>query len=211
MSLEHWLIFLPAAFALNVFPGPNNLLSLSNGARFGFAPSFWAGFGRLPPFAVMVALTAAGLGALLETSETAFLVLKWIGAAYLFYLGIRMVMASTPRMLEEVRCSPVPPDYGQMLRQEFWVASSNPKAMAIFTAFLPQFVQSGEAAWMQLLLMGLSFIVMEIAAIALYSLAGARLHGFAKSPRGLMWINRGSGGALIAAGVALALSQRAAH
>ncbi len=93
MTLEHWIVFLPAAFALNIFPGPNNLLSLSNGARYGFGPAFIAGFGRLPAFAVMVALTAIGLGALLAASEVAFLVLKWVGALYLFYLGVRMVLA----------------------------------------------------------------------------------------------------------------------
>ncbi len=91
MTFEQWLIFLPAGFALNIFPGPNNLLSLSNSARFGFSKAFLAGFARLPAFAVMVALTAFGLGALLAASETAFLVLKWVGAAYLFFLGVRMI------------------------------------------------------------------------------------------------------------------------
>ncbi len=211
MTFEQWLIFLPAGFALNIFPGPNNLLALSNSARFGFSRAFLAGFARLPAFAVMVALTAFGLGALLATSETAFLVLKWVGAAYLFFLGVRMVLTrSVPLASEAGTPATSTVALKTLLRQEFLVASSNPKAIAIFTAFLPQFIQPGEAVWLQLLLMGGSFILMEIVAMAIYALLGGRLRSLARSASGLTWINRGSGGALVAAGVALLLSHRAA-
>lgn len=209
MTLEHWLLFLPGAFALNVFPGPNNLLSVSNGARHGFGPAFLAGFGRLPVFAFMVILTAVGLGAVLAASETAFFILKWIGALYLFYLGIRMVIArSAPALLPHEAALHVP--LKTLRRQEFLVASSNPKAIAIFTAFIPQFIQPGEAIWVQLLLMGSAFVVMEIAAIAIYAIMGARLRTLAQSATGLTWINRCSGGALIASGFALLFTQRTA-
>ncbi len=95
-------------------------------------------------------------------------------------------------------------------RQDFFVASSNPKAIAIFTAFMPQFIQPGGTVWLQLALMGTAFLVMEIAAIALYAVAGARLKSVARSKSGLTWINRSSGGALITAGIVLLLSQRTA-
>lgn len=209
MSLDQWLIFLPAAFALNIFPGPNNLLSLSNGARFGLSAAFWAGFGRLPAFAVMVALTALGLGALLATSETAFLVLKWAGALYLLYLGIGMMRASVPYPEQQHTQAGQRLSLKALLRQEFFVAASNPKAIAIFTAFLPQFIQPGEAVWSQLALMGAAFIVMEIAAMAIYAAGGWRLRGLARSRTGLKWINRSSGAALIVAAFALMLSRRA--
>lgn len=208
MTMDHWLIFLPAAFALNVFPGPNNLLALSNGARFGFGPAFIAGFGRQPAFAVMIALTAAGLGALLATSELAFQVLKWVGAGYLVFLAIQMLRADVPHLTV---AGPASANIRAMIRQEFVVASSNPKAIAIFTAFLPQFIRPGEAVWLQLSLMGLAFLVMEVLAVAIYAFAGQRLAGLAQSRAGLLWINRGSGAALLAAAVALGLSQRAAQ
>lgn len=209
MTIEQWLFFLPAAFALNIFPGPNNLLSLANATRYGFWASFFAAFGRLPAFAVMVALTAVGLGALLAASETAFLILKWVGAAYLLYLGVRMLTAKiAPQPAEAPQAPTVPLKI--LMRQEFLVAASNPKAIAIFTAFLPQFIQpNGGAIWIQLLLMGTSFIVMEIAAMAIYAVIGDQLKSFAKSERGMAWLNRGSGGALIGAGGLLLLTQRA--
>lgn len=209
MSFEHWLIFLPAAFALNVFPGPNNLLSLTNGARYGFRISFLAGFGRLPAFAVMVALTAVGLGALLAASQTAFIVLKWVGALYLFYLGIMMLRARAASIAADA-VAETPRSLKSLWRQDFFVATSNPKAMAVFTAFLPQFIVPGDAVWLQLGLMGSAFTLMEIAAIAIYAFFGARLRGYAQSPRGMRWINRGSGGALLAAGTALLMSRHAA-
>jgi len=209
MTLETWLLFLPGAFALNVFPGPNNLLSISNGARYGFSKAFQAGFGRLPVFAVMVVMTAAGLGALLAASDTAFTILKWVGAAYLFYLGLKMVIARAVMNFSESDHAE-PASVQTLRRREFLVASSNPKAIAIFTAFMPQFIQPGEAIWLQLLLMGSAFIVMEIGAIAIYAIMGARLRSLAQSESGLTWINRGSGGALIVSGIALLSSQRAA-
>ncbi|MDX2263884.1 MAG: LysE family translocator [Hyphomicrobiales bacterium] len=201
MTFEQWLIFIPAAFALNVFPGPNNILSVAHASRYGFAPAFWAGFARLPPFAVMIALVAAGLGALLSASETAFIALKWIGAAYLLYLGGRMLLAE-PEMEQGAASA----DIGALMRREFIVAASNPKAMAIFAAFMPQFLAPGAPFWLQLVEMGCAFLVMEVVAMAIYAGGGVALKR--SGGASLKWIGRGSGVALIGSGVALALARR---
>lgn len=209
MSIEQWLLFIPAAFALNVFPGPNNILSLSNGARYGFTAAFYAGCGRLPAFAVMIILTAIGLGAVLAASETAFTLLKGIGAAYLIYLGIKMYFARGQAVAFGLAVQPVT-SLRVLARRDFLVAASNPKAIAIFTAFFPQFLVQGQPFWVQLLLMGSVFLLLEIVAIALYAIGGLRLRGLAGSAVGLRWINRGSGIALICAGITLLFSRRAA-
>jgi threonine/homoserine/homoserine lactone efflux protein len=208
MTLEQWLLFIPAAFALNMFPGPNNILSMSNAARFGFGPAFYAGFARLPPFAAMVALTAAGLGALLAASETAFLILKCGGAAYLLYLGLGMILARATGADPAGTAGPQGGDLRTLARREFLVAASNPKAMAIFAAFMPQFLVEGSAYWLQLAEMGAAFLVMEVVAIAIYALGGVRLRSLAATARGLVWVTRGSGAALVLSGVALALTRR---
>lgn len=95
MSLHTYLLFLPACFALNMAFGPNNVLSLSNGARNGVLHSVTASFGRLAAFAIMIAITGFGMGALLLASETLFLVLKFGGAAYLVWLGIKLLRSKS--------------------------------------------------------------------------------------------------------------------
>ncbi len=83
MTLETWAIFLPAAFALNCYPGPNNVLAMTHGARFGFSTALAAAAGRFPAFALFVLGAAVGLGAVLAASAEVFLALKIAGAVYL--------------------------------------------------------------------------------------------------------------------------------
>lgn len=85
-----WALFVPACFALNLAPGPNNLLSLNNAARHGFATASLAGGGRLLAFAGMLALAASGLALVLHTSAWLFLAIKLLGAAYLLWLAVQL-------------------------------------------------------------------------------------------------------------------------
>ncbi|PMZ55298.1 lysine transporter LysE, partial [Pseudomonas sp. GW247-3R2A] len=87
MDLATLTLFIPACFALNMAPGPNNLLSVSNSTRYGYRISCVAGIGRLLAFAGMIALASAGLAVVLQTSELLFYGIKIVGAAYLFYLA----------------------------------------------------------------------------------------------------------------------------
>ena len=89
MTLEHWLIYLVAAFGLSLTPGPNGLLALTHGMRFGLRRSVATLLGGVVGFLLLIAVSMAGLGALLAASEQAFTIAKWLGAAYLVYLGIR--------------------------------------------------------------------------------------------------------------------------
>lgn len=215
MSLEMWLLFIPAVFLTNMAPGPNNLLAMNNAARFGLGRACAAGLGRVPAFAILVGLTIAGLGALLATSETAFTVLKWVGAAYLVYLGIRLWRAAPGPHTAEAVDAVVEARYPAKERslkvlatREFLVAISNPKAILIFTAFFPQFLDRGQPAAEQLLVMGATFLVLEVVALAIYAMGGAGAGRFFASSRGQKILNRVSGTALIAAGAALAASRR---
>ena len=93
MSLATLLLFLPACFALNLAPGPNNLLSISNATRYGFRTACVAGIGRLLAFAVMIALAATGLAVVLQGSVLLFTAIKLAGAGYLFGGGSRKAAA----------------------------------------------------------------------------------------------------------------------
>ncbi|HCV41091.1 MAG TPA: amino acid transporter [Pseudomonas sp.] len=87
MDLSSLLLFIPACFALNMAPGPNNLLSLHNASRYGLRTACVAGAGRILAFSGMIALAAMGLAVVLHTSEYLFLAIKVLGAAYLFYIA----------------------------------------------------------------------------------------------------------------------------
>jgi threonine/homoserine/homoserine lactone efflux protein len=205
MPLHTWLIFVPACFALNMAFGPNNLLALTNAARGGALRAIIAAQGRNLAFAVMIAITAVGLGALLAASAAAFTVIKVIGAAYLFYLGIRLLLARAPSII--ALDSAPPKSLWQLAGQEFWVAIGNPKAILIFTAFFPQFIVP-EHYSASFLIMGVTFLMLEVVSIALYALLGARLGPFMRQPATLRWFNRVSGSMMMAFGLGLLLARR---
>lgn len=207
MPSQTLLLFLPACFALNMAFGPNNLLSMSIGARCGLRTAMIAALGRIIAFIMMIAIAALGMGAVLMASETAFAMVKFLGAAYLVWLGIRIL-----RSKEKLPSKPA--RHGRyevhgFMRQEFLVAIGNPKAILIFTAFFPQFVVR-EDYWGSFLILGAIFLLLELLAIALYAYAGTRLSRVMRNPRGLRWINRISGGTMIAFGVLLAMAGRPA-
>jgi threonine/homoserine/homoserine lactone efflux protein len=199
------LLFLPACFALNMAPGPNNLLSLGNATRYGFARACVAGAGRLVAFLLMIALASAGLAAVLLTSERLFTVVKVGGALYLFWLAWQLWRApSTPT------ADTTAPAVGlaALARQEFLVAAGNPKAILIFTAFLPQFVDATHDVGPQFAVLGALFLALELVAIAAYAWMGLHLRRWFASPRGKRIFNRTSGSLLAGAGVGLLLSRR---
>ena len=203
MPLETLLLFLPACFALNLAFGPNNLLSLTNGARSGVAFAVASGTGRLFAFAPMIAISAAGLGLLLATSAVVFQVVKFLGAAYLIYLGIKILRSASQTSLASGGTLSI----REAFRQECLVALGNPKAILIFTAFFPQFVQP-EIYWQSFATLGALFLLLELIAIALYALAG-RFVARAAAKR-MIWLTRASGVAMIFFGSLLALSRREA-
>lgn len=204
MTFETWAIFVPAAFALNMYPGPNNLLAMTHGARYGFGTALAASAGRFPAFGSFVLGAAVGLGALLAASAELFTVLKIVGAAYLVWLGWRMFRAGAADL--ELDGGAVP--LRALVRREFLTAATNPKAMLVFTAFFAPFVDPAEPAAGQILALGGVALLLEVAAVAAYAYAGSRLGRFTRSPRGLAVVNRLSGGALVAAGLTLAFASR---
>lgn len=214
MSFQNYWLFLPACFALNMAFGPNNVLSLSNGARDGVRYSIFAAFGRLLAFAAMIAIAGFGLGALLLASETLFTMLKFGGAAYLVWLGIKLFVSAPVHLSGSANDgqtgAELPSDkLRRLAKQEFLVAVGNPKAILIFTAFFPQFVDRSAYAT-SFIMLGATFLLLELVAIAIYAVIGARLKTFTNGARGFRWFNRASGTLMIGFGVALAFLRRPA-
>lgn len=207
MDLSSLLLFIPACFALNMAPGPNNLLSLHNASRYGLRTACVAGAGRILAFSGMIALAAMGLAVVLHTSEYLFLAIKLAGAAYLFYIAWQLWRAPLAQAVdagEQTRGTL------RLARQEFWVAAGNPKAILIFTAFLPQFVSVGSQTPVseQFLWLGLLFLALEWLAIALYSGLGAYLQRWFNQPGPRRLFNRVSAALLGCAGLGLLAARR---
>ena len=212
MSFQNYWLFLPACFAINMALGPNNVLSISNGARNGVRCAILVAFGRLLAFAAMIAIAGLGLGALLLASETLFTLLKFGGAAYLVWIGIKLFRSGptlSSHAPEDAEGDRSAYKLSRLAKQEFLVAAGNPKAILVFTAFFPQFVDRSAYAT-SFVVLGATFLVLELVAIAIYAAIGARLGTLANGVGGLRWFNRVSGSIMICFGLLLALLRRPA-
>jgi threonine/homoserine/homoserine lactone efflux protein len=187
--------------------GPNNLLSLTNAARSGIAPAIMAAAGRIVSFAIMIAIAGVGLGAILAASETVFTAVKWAGAAYLIWIGVKLIRAGAPLLSGDISAMPL--SLRKLTLQELWVAAGNPKAILVFTAFFPQFVDARAYA-LSFAILGATFLVFEFVAIMVYSFIGAKLGRYIRNGQVLKWFNRTSGTMMIGFGLALMFTRRPA-
>lgn len=204
MDAWQFILFIIACFALNMAPGPNNLLAMNNARCFGFKTAVTAGCGRLLAFSVMIALAASGLAAVLYTSELLFLVIKLCGALYLFYLALNLWRSGASPVTENSS------NKGVMLlvKQELALAAGNPKAILIFTAFLPQFVDVSGNVKQQFLVLGSTFLVLELVAISIYACFGLYLKHWFSNPKMAQRFNRACAGFLTFSGANLLLSKQ---
>ena len=211
MDLVMLAVFIPACFALNMAPGPNNLLALNNGKSFGIRTAVIAGIGRLFAFLLMIALVSTGLSAVLYTSEYVFLAIKIIGACYLFYLAYQTWIANGSLKQTRQNQSLKPGSfvkYTPLMKQEFVLAAGNPKAILIFTAFLPQFISVSEPTQPQFMVLGSLFLIMEWVAIALYATAGRYLENVLSNAKSNRVFNRVCASFYASAGAGILLNEK---
>jgi threonine/homoserine/homoserine lactone efflux protein len=195
MNAAQWWIFLPACIGMNFFPGPNNLVALVHGIRTNARRATVAGLARLPVMVVMLVLLAVGLEALLALSANAFQWLRVIGAGYLLWMAWQAIhLVVTTRFDLEVRKT-----LWLMARSEALVALTNPKLILIFYAFFPQFIDPVKPVVPQVIVMGGTFVVIEIAAIGLYACGGRWLQERFEDGQSSKWLSRFTAAALTAA------------
>jgi threonine/homoserine/homoserine lactone efflux protein len=180
---------------MNFFPGPNNLLALVHGTWTNARQATLAGLGRLPSMLVMLVMLAGGLEALLAVSTQAFQWLRVIGAGYLLWMAWQSLMTNviTTTTLEAKRT------LLKMARSEALVAFTNPKLILIFCAFFPQFIDLETPVVPQVAVMGGTFILIEVVAIALYAFGGTWLQTRLENTGSLKWLSRFTATALTAA------------
>lgn len=204
MSLELWLVYLVAAFGLSLTPGPNGLLALSHGASFGWRPTVYTVLGGAIGFLVLIGASLAGMGALLAASEPAFNAAKWVGAAYLVYLGVRLWRA--PPISISIGSGTRTHDAFRLFQQGLIVAISNPKGLVFFAAFLPQFMTPGVSFLVNLAVFGGTFVIVEV--IYELFLAGLAERLAPALARYGGWFNKLTGTTFIGIGAALASAGR---
>ena len=186
-------------------PGPTVLLALSNGSRFGLVPAGYGILGAALSDAILIAAAALGLGALLAASAVLFSVVKWIGVAYLVWIGVQMLRSSGELGALPGAAGVARP--GALFRKSFLVAVTNPKGYLFFTAFLPQFLTLSAPLVPQYLMLAAIFIAVDVVVMAAYAGLGVRAVRLL-SARGALWIDRLCGGMLVALAGALALVRR---
>jgi len=201
------LIFAIVAFVAIATPGPTVLLALTNGSRFGVRASTAGMVGAMLSDFVLISAVALGLGALLAASEFWFSVVKWIGVAYLAYLGIRMLRSSGTLAIPSEDSSTRRPSNRAIFVRSFFVAVSNPKGYLFFTAFLPQFIVPSEPQLPQYAALAVTFAAIDFAVMFAYAAAGAQAIRVLRA-KGVLWLDRICGGALLALAGSLALYRR---
>jgi len=204
---EVWLLFVITEVVLSLTPGPAVLYVLSQAIRRGPAKSVWASWGILSANAAYFVLSATSLGAVIVASYKLFFLIKWLGAAYLVYLGIGSFLGKSSVMsLPEAGADS--PSGVRILRDGFFLQGANPKALLFFTAILPQFIDARHNVAFQILVLGISSIVVEFAILFTYGQLAGRILATARSPRFEKVTNRIAGSLLIGAGVGLARLRR---
>ena len=201
MTLDAWLAFLLATMVMLAIPGPTILLvigqSLGAGRRHALPLVAGVALGDL----TAMTLSLAGLGALLAASATAFTLLKWAGAAYLVHLGVRLWRAP-------VSAQAAPPLRAKAAFQQAYVVTAlNPKGIAFFVAFVPQFISASAPFLAQAVVLIASFVTLAALNALLYALLAGQLSSVVRRPAVRRGFNRAGGGVLVGAGLTLALKR----
>ncbi|NNK17280.1 MAG: LysE family translocator [Sulfitobacter sp.] len=206
MPLDLWLAFVAASTALLLIPGPTVLLvlsyALSKGRSVAVASAAGVALGDL----VAMSASLAGLGALVLTSATLFTALKWVGAAYLIWLGVKLIRSAPSGGLS------VPESGSVTARHVFGHAAAvtalNPKSIAFFIAFVPQFITTGAPLLPQFVILVATFVGLAAINAFAYALLADRLRRVISRPSVITWITRAGGGALITMGILTASLRR---
>jgi threonine/homoserine/homoserine lactone efflux protein len=199
MTFESWAAFTAASAVLLIIPGPTVLLVVSYALGQGWRTVLPMTVGVALGDFTAITLSMLGLGALLATSATLFTILKWMGAAYLVYLGIRLWRAggtldAAPRT-DAVSAA-------KMLGHAWLVTALNPKSITFFVAFLPAFLDPKADFLTQMVVFETTFLVLAFANAFGYALVADRARGFVANPRAIGVVNKVGGGLLIGAGAA---------
>lgn len=208
MSFSLWLAFFAASWAISLSPGPGAVAVMSASLNHGFARGYFATFGLVLGLWTQLLVVAVGLGAVIATSSLAFAAVKWIGVAYLLWLGIRQWRAPAVP-LAALRSAIVRPSRRRIVGQAWMLNAVNPKGTAFMLAVVPQFLTPGEPLVPQYLVIGATLTFTDLVVNAGYAALAARLLHLLRTSSQMRFVNRLFGSLFVALGVLLATFKRA--
>src|SRR6195952_1706651 len=201
MSMQAYLAFVAACIALALLPGPIVTLVIANGLRHGTRAALTNILGVQVGLLIVIGILAVGLTSLMATMGYWFNWVRFAGAAYLVWLGIKLIRSPVEGVSVD---GPPPPPRGGFFLQGFLVLLSNPKVLVFFGAFIPQFMDMSQDHFPQVALLGVTFMVIAASTDAVYAVLAGRARTFFSARRTRM-VSRVSGGFMIGGGIWLAL------
>jgi len=199
MNLEIWIAFVFATIVVTLLPGPSMLIVIGHAIATGPKKALATVSGAVLADAILLCFSLVGVGTILYTSAVAFTVMKWIGAAYLIYIGVKQ-WRTTPKV-DEVNREGEPMNLQKMFLHGFITTMLNPKIIGFFIAFFPQFIVSNSPMLPQLLILGTTFLILAFIIMAGYGVLAGQMRRWFKEPNALQMMNRTSGATLIGAGL----------
>lgn len=204
MALSAWFGFFIASILIAVSPGPGAAASMSAGLRFGYGGALRVIGGLQSALTIQVTVVALGLGAILTTSAHAFDLIRFLGAAYLIWLGIQKWRAP----VEEIDAEAPAAAAEGLFVEGLLVNLTNPKAIVFIAALVPQFIDPNRPQWPQFLIIVLTMCSVDTIVMSGYALLASRMRGWLHNPRLMKTQNRFFGGVFVGAGALLAASGR---
>lgn len=208
MVFSTWLTFFAASWAISISPGPGAVAAMGSGLNHGFRLGYMTTLGLVLGIWTQIVVVGVGLGAIVATSGTAFLIVKWLGAAYLVYLGIRQWRAAPePLATKSDEGSAATPR--ALILRAWGINAVNPKGTVFLLAVVPQFLVLTEPLLPQYLVIAATLSFTDLVVMAGYTALAAKVLGALKDPGHIRAMNRTFGGLFVVAGTLLALMSRA--
>lgn len=179
MTIELWLAFIITASVILVIPGPTIIYVVSQSLTHGKKASLPLSIGVISGDAVCISLSLLGVSALLTVFSTAFLIIKYLGAAYLIYLGIKMLKANANIKSEKIET--IPYNSRSIFRDVFLVNALNPKGIIFYSAFMPQFINTQQNIYFQFGILAITFLFLALINVLGYSLLASKTGNVFKS------------------------------
>nr|WP_256939857.1 LysE family transporter [Arthrobacter sp. BF1] len=190
---------------ISLTPGAGAINTMSNALTAGFRRSIWGIMGQQLALIIHVIIVAAGVGIIVSNSPVLFMLIRYVGAAYLVYLGVRKLLAKAEKVHDDAAPAAVESGFS-MFRRGLWVNLLNPKAIVFFLAFMPQFIRPSEPLLPQYVILTATVVVIDIIVMWFIFAAGAKqLKHLTASERGQLILNRIFGLLFIAVGILLVL------